>query len=83
MKNASKLRSTYSTLMAINAYALCLAFYMDIIMHNDDLKTFMKTFRVVNSTSVLIGCSKFKVGQTLKCSSVPMLYLPPGKTASG
>jgi cytochrome b subunit of formate dehydrogenase len=53
MKHASMLHSTYNVLMTINAYALCLAFYMDIIIHNDDLKNFMKTFRIVNSSLVL------------------------------
>ncbi|PNF24040.1 hypothetical protein B7P43_G08626 [Cryptotermes secundus] len=52
-KHASILHSTYNVLMAINAYALYLAFYMDIITHNDDLKNFMKTFRLVNSSSLL------------------------------
>jgi hypothetical protein len=53
VKHASILHSTYNAFMAINAYALYLAFYMDIIIHNDDLKNFMKTFRIVNSSSVL------------------------------
>jgi hypothetical protein len=52
-KKASLLHSTYNALTAINAYTLYLAFYMDIIIHNDDLKNFMKTFRIVNSSSVL------------------------------
>jgi hypothetical protein len=53
MKNASILRSTYNVLTAINAYALCLAFYMDISKHNHDLKNFMKNFQALHSTSVL------------------------------
>jgi hypothetical protein len=50
-KNASLLHTTYSALLAINAYALYVAIYAEIIIHNDDLKTFMKTFRILNSTS--------------------------------
>jgi cytochrome b subunit of formate dehydrogenase len=53
MKHASILHSTYNALMTINAYALCLAFYMDIIIHNDDLKNFMKNFQALNSSLVL------------------------------
>ncbi|PNF24042.1 hypothetical protein B7P43_G08624 [Cryptotermes secundus] len=51
-KHASILHSTYNVLIAINAYALYLAFYMDIIIHNDDLKNFMKSFRILISSSV-------------------------------
>jgi hypothetical protein len=53
MKHVSTLHSIYNALLAINAYALYLAFYMDIIIHNDDLKNFMKTFRIVNSSTVI------------------------------
>jgi hypothetical protein len=53
MKQSSILHSTYNVLLAINAYALYLAFYMDIIIHNDDLKNFMKSFRILISSSVL------------------------------
>jgi hypothetical protein len=42
-KNASVLHSTYNALIAINAYALYVAIYMEIILNNDDLKSFMKT----------------------------------------
>jgi hypothetical protein len=52
-KNASVLHSTYNALMAINAYALYVAIYMEIILNNDDLKSFMKTFRILNSSSFL------------------------------
>jgi CRISPR/Cas system-associated protein endoribonuclease Cas2 len=52
-KNASVLHSTYNALMAINAYALYIAIYMEIILNNDDLKSFMKTFRVLNSSTFL------------------------------
>ncbi|PNF24032.1 hypothetical protein B7P43_G08628 [Cryptotermes secundus] len=52
-KHASILHSTYNVLMTINAYALSLAFYMDMIIYNDDLKHFMKTFRLVNSSSLV------------------------------
>jgi prenyltransferase beta subunit len=52
-EHASILHSTYSALTAINAYALCLAFYMDSITHNDDLKNFIRNFQALNSTSVL------------------------------
>jgi hypothetical protein len=53
-KNASVLHSTYNALMAVNAYTFYAAIYMEIIMHDDDLKSFMKTFRILNSTSFLI-----------------------------
>jgi hypothetical protein len=39
--------------MAINAYALYIAIYMEIILKKDDLKSFMKTFRILNSSSFL------------------------------
>jgi hypothetical protein len=52
MKHVSTLHSSYNALLAINAYALYLAFYMDIIIHNDDLKNFMKSFRILISSSV-------------------------------
>jgi hypothetical protein len=51
-KNGSILHSTYNALIAINAYAMYLAFYMDIIIHNHDVKDFMKSFRIVISSSV-------------------------------
>jgi hypothetical protein len=65
MDNASILYSIYTALTAVNAYSLYLAFYMDIITHNDELKISLRNFQALNSTSVLIGCSRFKVGQML------------------
>ncbi|PNF24013.1 hypothetical protein B7P43_G08633 [Cryptotermes secundus] len=53
MKKVSIPNTIYNVLIAINCYAMYLAFYMDIIIHNDDLKNFMKTFRVVNASSIL------------------------------
>jgi cytochrome b subunit of formate dehydrogenase len=53
MKNPSILIFFYNILMTINAYAMYLSFYMDIITKDDDLKNFMKTFRIVNSTSIV------------------------------
>jgi hypothetical protein len=51
-KNASLMHTAYNALLAINAYALYVAIYAEII-HNNDLKTFMKTFRILNSSSFL------------------------------
>jgi hypothetical protein len=81
MDNASITYSIY-VYMVVYAYSLCLAFYMNIITHNDDL-IFMRNFQALNSTSVLIGCSQFKVGEMLECSSDPIHYLTQGKTFSG
>ncbi|PNF24012.1 hypothetical protein B7P43_G08632 [Cryptotermes secundus] len=53
MKKVSILNSIYNVFTAINGYAMYLAFYVDIIIHNDDLKNFMKTFRVLTATSQL------------------------------
>jgi hypothetical protein len=50
MTHLSVPRSKHSALFVINAYALCFAFYMDIIIHNDDLKNFMKNFQALNSS---------------------------------
>jgi hypothetical protein len=53
MKHTSILHITHIFLLAINACALYLAFYMDIITHNEDLKNLMKNFQALNSSSVL------------------------------
>jgi hypothetical protein len=52
-KNASLLHTTYNAVFAINAYALYFAFYAEIIIHSDDVKNFMKTFRILNSSTFL------------------------------
>jgi hypothetical protein len=52
MKQVSMLNSTHNALIAINAYALYLAFYMDINIHNDDMKNCKKTFQILISSSV-------------------------------
>jgi hypothetical protein len=53
MKYVSIPYSIYNILLAVNDYVPYLAFYMDIIIHNDDLKNFINTFRVLNSISGL------------------------------
>ncbi|PNF24039.1 hypothetical protein B7P43_G08627 [Cryptotermes secundus] len=53
VKKVSILNSIYNVLTAINAYGMYFAFYMDISKHNDDLKNFLKTFRIINSTSTV------------------------------
>jgi prenyltransferase beta subunit len=52
-KNAPVLHSTYNALMAINAYAMYIAIHMELIIQNDDLKNFMKTFRIWNAGSMV------------------------------
>ncbi|PNF24044.1 hypothetical protein B7P43_G08622 [Cryptotermes secundus] len=52
MKKASILNSIYNVLTAINVYAMYIGMYVDIFTKNDDLKNFLKTFRIVNASSV-------------------------------
>jgi hypothetical protein len=52
-KNASLLHTTYNTLLAIDSYALYIAILTEVTIQTDDLRNFMKTFRVLNSSSII------------------------------
>ncbi|XP_033609384.1 uncharacterized protein LOC111869608 isoform X2 [Cryptotermes secundus] len=53
MKKGSILSSIYNVLTAVNGYALYIGMCVVICINNDDLKNFIKTFRVVNSSSII------------------------------
>jgi hypothetical protein len=54
MKNPSIRTSVYNVLVTLHGYALHLAFFVDSIVHRDDLKRFMKTFRSLIPASLII-----------------------------
>ncbi|XP_033609369.1 uncharacterized protein LOC111869588 [Cryptotermes secundus] len=54
MRNPSLLISVYNVLSVLHAIALYIAFCMDIIVHRNDLKNFMKAFRLLNSATLIL-----------------------------
>jgi hypothetical protein len=54
MKNPPVFISAYNVLVTFHGYALHLAFVMDVIVHRDDLKQFMKTFRSLTVASLIL-----------------------------
>jgi hypothetical protein len=54
MKKLSVLTLVYNALVLLHGYAMYLAFLMDSVVHRDDLKRFMKTFRSLVVASLVL-----------------------------
>jgi hypothetical protein len=54
MKKTSVQTSVYNVLVMLHGYALYLSFLIDSIVHRDDLKRFMESFRILIVTSLLV-----------------------------
>jgi hypothetical protein len=54
MKKTSLLISVYNVLVMLHGYPLYLSFLIDSIVHRDDLKRFMESFRSLVAASLLV-----------------------------
>jgi hypothetical protein len=78
INNGSLLRSIYNALMTINAYAMFIAICAEII-RSDDLKNFMKTFRILNASSTVYWIHlNLRYIMLKKCPRSGLGYLYPG-----
>jgi hypothetical protein len=54
MKKPTVYVSAYNAVITFHGYALYFVFFMDVIVHRDDLRHFMKTFRSLTVATLIL-----------------------------